>query len=145
MVPASGFTKPVMRLKTVVFPAPFGPMRKTISPSSTWKLTSFVASSPPKRLLTFSNSRIRAISLSLHRADGPRLSSEPFPPLEERNDAAGEEDDHHDQERAVDDQVGVLEVGLEDLRGEREDDAAQDRPPHRRGPAEHRDQRRLYG
>ena len=33
----------------------------------------------------------------------------------------------------------MLEVGLEDLRGEREDDAAQDRPPDRRRPAERDD------
>ena len=46
----------------MVFPAPLGPMRKTISPSSTWKLTSFVASSPPNRLFTFSNSRMRAMA-----------------------------------------------------------------------------------
>src|SRR5262252_3613277 len=144
MVPVSGFTKPVMRLKTVVFPAPFGPMRKTISPSSTWKLTSFVASSPPKRLLTFSNSRSRAIALPLHRTDGPGLSSE-FPTLEKRDDAAGEEDHDDDQECPVDDQVSVLEVGLEDFRGEGEDDAPQDRPPHRRRPTEHRDQCRLDG
>ena len=51
-----------MRLKTVVFPAPLGPMRNTISPSSTWKLTSLVASSPPNRLFTFSNSRSRAMA-----------------------------------------------------------------------------------
>src|SRR5512144_149925 len=122
MVPASGFTNPVMRLKTVVFPAPLGPIKKTISPSSTWKLTSLVASRPPKRLLTFSNSRIRAIALSLHRPDGAGLPPGPPPSLEERDHPAREEDDHHHQEQAVDHQVSVLEVGLEDLRGEGEDD-----------------------
>src|SRR5215813_12681656 len=117
MAPTSGFTKPVMRLKTVVFPAPLGPMRKTISPSSTWKLTSLVASRPPKRLLTFWNSRMAAIGLPLHRADGAGFPPE-LPALEERDHAAGQEDGHHDEERAVDHQVRVLEVGLEDLGGE---------------------------
>src|SRR5262249_39012251 len=143
-LPESGFTYPVMRLKTVVFPAPLGPMRKTISPSSTWKLTSLVARSPPKRLLTFSNSRIRAIALSLHRADGAGLAPELPPPLEERDQPAGNEQHHQDEQQAVDHQVGVLEVGLEDLRGEGEDHRAQHRSPHRRRPAKHGDQRRLH-
>src|SRR6185369_1230341 len=145
MIPASGFTKPVMRLNTVVFPAPLGPMRKTTSPSSTWKLTSLVASSPPNRLLTFSNSRMRAIASALHRTDGACLPPELRSPHEERDHPAREEDDHHDQQRPVDHQVGVLEVRLEDLRGEGEDDAAEDRSPDRRRPAEHRDERRLDG
>src|SRR5262249_33800128 len=111
-LPESGFTYPVMRLKTVVFPAPLGPMRKTISPSSTWKLTSLVASSPPKRLLTFSNSRIRAIALSLHRADGAGLAPEPPSALEERDHPARHQQHHHDQQQPIDHQMGVLEVGL---------------------------------
>ena len=39
MVPAVGGKKPLNRLKQVVLPAPFGPMRPTISPSSTCRST----------------------------------------------------------------------------------------------------------
>src|SRR5882724_7457347 len=40
-----------MRLKLVVLPAPFGPIRATVSFSFTVKLTSWTARSPPNRLL----------------------------------------------------------------------------------------------
>jgi len=43
---------PLMTLKSVVFPAPFGPMTLTISPSPTLKLTSLSARKPPKERLT---------------------------------------------------------------------------------------------
>jgi len=41
--PVSGARKPVTRLKSVVLPAPFGPMSPTIAPASTSKLTSWLA------------------------------------------------------------------------------------------------------
>ena len=40
-----------MRLKSVVLPAPFGPMIAWIAPLRTWKLTSLTATSPPKPLV----------------------------------------------------------------------------------------------
>src|SRR6478752_3636920 len=45
---------PVMTLKQVVLPAPLGPIRPRISPSSMWKLTSSRAVSPPNRRVTAS-------------------------------------------------------------------------------------------
>src|SRR5438128_3490029 len=41
-----------MQLRSVVLPAPFGPMMPRMSPSSTPKLTPASALTPPKRLLT---------------------------------------------------------------------------------------------
>src|SRR5450759_4099225 len=41
-----------MMLKTVVFPAPFGPINPTNSPRPTEKLTSLSANTPPNRALT---------------------------------------------------------------------------------------------
>src|SRR5690554_5264276 len=38
---------PVTTLKTVVFPAPFGPITLNISPSCTWKSTASTARKPP--------------------------------------------------------------------------------------------------
>src|SRR5207247_4122002 len=48
---------PVIRLKTVVFPEPLGPMSPTISPSSTRKAKSWTARRPPKSFVRPSVSR----------------------------------------------------------------------------------------
>src|SRR6266478_3568476 len=48
--PAVGRSAPATRLKVVLLPDPFGPMRPTISPSRTSKDTRLTARKPPKRL-----------------------------------------------------------------------------------------------
>jgi len=63
MVPALGVRRPEMRLKTVVLPAPFGPMSPTISPGRTSKVRSETAVRPPKDLVRPETSR-SAIQLS---------------------------------------------------------------------------------
>src|SRR5213593_1760748 len=50
IAPRSGFSSPVMRLKSVVLPAPFGPMMRRRSPGSTARLTPEVTRSPPNDL-----------------------------------------------------------------------------------------------
>src|SRR5215207_4739480 len=55
--PASGVSSPVTRLKTVVLPAPLGPMMLTSSPSATVSAKSLTAVTPPKR-------RVRPVSSS---------------------------------------------------------------------------------
>src|SRR3989304_2334976 len=57
MLPESGFSKPLIKLKVVVLPAPFGPIRPSISPFFTSTLRSLTALSPPKDLLKFAISR----------------------------------------------------------------------------------------
>src|SRR2546428_623634 len=47
--PPSGVSRRLRQLKSVVLPAPFGPMRPTIAPSSTSKETASSARMPPKR------------------------------------------------------------------------------------------------
>src|ERR1700716_590932 len=54
-----------MRLKLVVLPAPFGPIRATVSFSCTVKLTSCTARSPPNRLLRPRMTSASAIGLPL--------------------------------------------------------------------------------
>ena len=49
---ASSGSTPVIRLKVVDLPAPLGPIRPTISPARTWKLTSLTATRPPNSLRT---------------------------------------------------------------------------------------------
>src|SRR2546426_12583956 len=60
--PAVDFSLPVMRLKSVVLPAPFGPTRQRSSPASNLKLRLLVAVRPPNRLVSDLVSRIGDIS-----------------------------------------------------------------------------------
>ena len=53
MEPDVGAYIPVTQLKNVVFPAPLGPIRLTISLSSTWKSTFERAVRPPKERVRF--------------------------------------------------------------------------------------------
>src|SRR5579864_7449978 len=62
MTPSLGCRKPLIKLKTVVLPAPLGPMMKRISPSFIASETLLTALRPPKRLVTFSISRMGVIA-----------------------------------------------------------------------------------
>src|SRR6516164_6501027 len=65
-------------LKSVVLPAPLGPISPRISPSASVKLTSETATSPPKRLvtpLTSSKAVIQSPSQSAARSDRASQSS----------------------------------------------------------------------
>src|SRR5665811_931526 len=59
-VPVSGWSKPVRRLKNVVFPAPLGPMRAVITPRWTSRWSTSTAINPPNARLIFSTTRIGA-------------------------------------------------------------------------------------
>src|SRR5258705_8012526 len=89
IVPRSGGWMPVMRLTSVVLPAPFGPMRPRISPAPIVRATSLVATSPPKRLVspTVSSSAISGV---------PRLLAE----------QAGRADQQDEEDE--DEAIGVL-------------------------------------
>ena len=50
--PALGRSAPAIRLKVVLFPEPFGPMRPRISPSATSKETFLTARKPSKLLVS---------------------------------------------------------------------------------------------
>src|SRR6185295_6196737 len=56
--PRWGRYRPVRTLKTVVFPAPLGPIRPKISPSPTSKPTPLSAARPPKAMARSSTARI---------------------------------------------------------------------------------------
>ena len=60
---------PVIRLKSVVFPEPFGPMTLTSSPAFTLKLMPSAAATPPNRLVSpsISSSGRAAASAALRR------------------------------------------------------------------------------
>ena len=65
IAPLVGGRKPLNRLKQVVLPAPFGPIRPTISPVSTMRLRLLTAARPPKRF-----DRSRASSSGIRQATG---------------------------------------------------------------------------
>src|SRR5262249_23293392 len=68
--PVVGTTAPTMRLKRVLFPAPFGPMIPTISPGSTVKLTSRTAHKDPNWRPTASSFNITIFRFDTHRKSG---------------------------------------------------------------------------
>ena len=61
IVPTLGVSSPITVRNSVVLPAPLGPTRAMISPSSTCNDTSLTAGSPPKRFSTPSSSRIGTV------------------------------------------------------------------------------------
>src|SRR5438132_10852203 len=93
-----------MQLKPVVLPAPLGPMRPTISNSSTLRLTSDSACSPPKRMESSMASRTGIDALRAR--PGLEVQPEPLalqPLADRRRDRAqslGLEDQGEDGEQA---------------------------------------------
>src|SRR5215472_2232522 len=73
--PADGRNVPVITLKSVVFPAPLGPMKPQMCFSGMSKLTSFNAATPPKYLLRVVTSRIFTTSPGLQDSFQPAQQS----------------------------------------------------------------------
>src|SRR5262245_27063384 len=72
--PPSGLYRRVMTLKTVVLPAPLGPISPTMPPSSTSNETSSSATMPPNRRLTFRTERSPTDALCAWRRPGSMRS-----------------------------------------------------------------------
>src|SRR5262249_4346907 len=68
IAPELGLSKPHTALKSVVLPAPFGPIRPVTMPASAATSTSSSATCPPKRTVTPRHSR-SAISVHLREAE----------------------------------------------------------------------------
>src|SRR5271157_841333 len=99
--PPSGESMPVMRLKSVVFPAPFGPMTATISPSATSRLAPFTALKPPNDLCRFLTCSIPLLLLSTFRRS-------PFPNLEYVTEQALGQEKNHEHQQYSQDQCPVV-------------------------------------
>src|SRR6185437_11922576 len=98
--PRSGRKCPVIRLKKVDFPAPFGPMTAVICCVSTRRLTESTATKPAKVLV-----RPRMSSMAPAPAPQPLVSRH-----QPANDAAGEREEQHQQDDA-EDEGPILRVG----------------------------------
>ena len=133
--PSVGMYMPVRQLKKVVFPAPLGPMRPTISPSCTFMLTSSTAVRPPKRIVTPLASRTIFVPTSCGVRWGSVMVTSPLEvlcldelaeflvvlveldlPALAGNEALGTEP-HHDDEQQAEHQQPVV-VDLAQLLGE---------------------------
>src|SRR5438477_11630193 len=132
-----------MQLKSVVLPAPLGPMRPTISPGSMASEISLLASRPPKRFVTASTLSSGAMGSGRRRRRGRAAPAKPAPPRQ-RQQAGGPERGDEDDDEAVDDEVDAAarqraraERGAHDLRDRDQDDGAEHRPPQSADAAHH--------
>src|SRR4029453_551439 len=108
-LPASGRRWPVMRLNSVVLPAPLGPMMALIDPRGTLKLTPPTARKPSKLLRS-------PVTSSTRRPPAHPLAEG----HEGARDASGEDEEEHHQDGAEDERP-VLGVG-DDLLVEPDED-----------------------
>src|SRR5262244_2154518 len=109
--PSSGGSTPFSTLKSVVLPAPFGPMIPRISPSAIEKLTSLTAFKPPNVRDTFSTSRSGpSVRSAARRGEGcpsePAIADGP-------EQAVGREQHDGDDGDAVHDALDPGEIGAE--------------------------------
>src|SRR5262249_7199096 len=122
-----------MRWKSVVLPAPFGPMSPTTSPGATSRLAPRTAWSPPNRFRTPATSgTVTTGGGGPTRPDARKM----------RIDARSQEQDDANQEHAVHHQVesrpsGAGEVDPGALGERREDQRAQERSEQRPRPSDH--------
>src|SRR5262249_23377766 len=138
MLPEVGWTAPTRQEKSVVFPAPLGPMTLKISFGCTSKDTESSARRPPKRLLTDDTARMGPFSAGTvrlrHRLGPPPRQSRPDP-LQEPHHAPRLEEHDQDEQPTVDEEVGVPQ-----RRAREQLDlqiAEEHRPEHRTGERSH--------
>src|SRR5882724_11739071 len=130
----SGMT-PVIRLKTVLFPAPLGPMRPWIEPGTIVIDRSATAISPPNRRETERSSRSKAGSRGLRRPSA-QPSDKPAGGARKRHEALGREEHREDEHGAEHQDLVVVELAQQ-LRGDRHEDRPDHRSPHAARSADH--------
>src|SRR6202011_1433292 len=131
MLPACDGMYPVTRLTSVVLPAPLGPIKPKIVPSSISSDTSSTACTPPNERLT-SVSCSRTLTSSPARPPARRDDGEAAP----ADDSLGPEDDDEDQDDPVDD-VPIGGKLPHDLWQRGEAHRSHDRADHVGRPADH--------
>src|SRR5438874_11252640 len=157
MAPRSGRSSPVMRLKSVVLPAPLGPMISRRSPGSTTRSTDDVTRSPPNDLssprtpkaLILSRGRPRhgpphppALGAPRGARGAPRSRACPSSaregpsrqPGRAGDEALRHEDDDGDEDGA-EDEVPALDVGAGHVLHDDDQRGAGDRAQQRGGAA----------
>src|SRR5207244_1591579 len=151
MSPAVGACTPVTRLKNVVLPAPFGPIRPWISPEATVRWTSWSARRPPKRFVSPLTSRrgsgegigalqaLGAPQVQARQALGA-LGALQLDAASAARDQTLRPEDHDGDEHGAEDEVAVLlesrEHAADDLRGHHDHRGSHDGPHDVAHPAE---------
>src|ERR1700694_810665 len=134
-----GRMSPVTRLTSVVLPAPLGPIKPKIVPSSISSDTPSTARTPPnERLMSVSCSR--ALTRSPARPPARRDDGEAAP----ADDSLGPEDDDEDEDDPVDD-VPIGGKLPHDLWERGEEHRSHDRADHVCRPADHSEGEDLDG
>src|SRR6059058_1582300 len=139
MLPACDGMYPVTRLTSVVLPAPLGPIRPKMVPSSISTDTLSTACTPPNERLTLVSCS-SALTRSPARPPARRDDGEAAP----ADDALRPEDDDQDQDDAID-HVAIGGKLAHDFWQRGEEDRANDRADHVRGPANHGERQDLDG
>src|SRR5579863_3804248 len=132
IVPEVGCSEPAMILRSVVFPAPFGPIRPKIPRSSTWKLTSFSAASPAKFFVRRSSLRMGTTATPCAHEAGCLV--------EYAHHSAGLKQDNQDQQGTVEKKMELGKRGHEFLMDEAIDESSNHRPQKRAHTADDRHQ-----
>ena len=127
--PEVGAKKPLIRLKKVVLPAPFGPITARSSPGSTVIDTSRTATRLPKRL---------ADVLDLEQAHA--VASAP-----DEAEQAAREEQHDQHEQHADERHPVDGDARHVILQHDEDDGAEQRPPEAAHAAHHRHHHEIAG
>src|SRR5712691_3164343 len=127
--PELGASAPTRQEKSVVLPAPFGPMIPKISPAKTLKSIDERARTPPKRFETPRTDRSASGGIN----DSPRRPEEPGrqrrQPPSDPDEPVRLVEHHENQQAAVDEQERIAQCSVrEKLDLQRADD---ERPEHR--------------
>src|SRR5688572_25017454 len=132
--PALGASTPVTRLKSVVFPAPFGPITAWMAPASTDSATSATAVNPPNDFVNPSTAS--NLCVLRHARDDARARAADQPPWAP--------DHHGDQQRAEEGHPPLLDHA-ERLGQQRDGDGARHRAPEAPHAAQEHDDEDLGG
>src|SRR3954464_2157501 len=125
--PVSGRRWPVIRLKNVDLPAPFGPITAAICCRSTVRLTALTAVKPPKVLAIWLISSIGTCSLGAAQANNPAM---------QRAEQATWEDEQQNEQDGAENERPVFGVGGDLLVQQYQHAGADHRAPEVVHPAE---------
>src|SRR5271165_6828685 len=148
MRPWLGGTKPAMMENSVVLPAPFGPISAVMRPVSATNDAWSTASSPPKRLQTWSTRSNGSAMTALQCRRNCAVAPKALAPIEQgaRNTARRKCHDN-DQHAAIDDKIKSRRIRrneLGELAKRLDDERAKQRAEHGAGAANDGSEQRLH-
>src|SRR5438093_4416554 len=145
--PDEGGRLPLMRLISVVFPEPLGPITPSTSPRARWKSTSSSARTPPKDRLTDAPSSSMAIGgrSEAVRADVSQERPRRQPLRAQAHQPRGSDQDHGDDQQPEDRRVIPEQGAPRRERQQLDQDRPVERPEHGGDPADQHHHEALHG